>query len=626
MELFDAQHNHHNKVSWPSDLEVLSIWLPSPIVQLLSHNNTPSLEETERVTSFRSDIERGITEHGEKIRELRQQIKLLKKEKNLLNKKAFVCGVVSSPFRRLPMEILQQIATHYEMPSPFCSGSLISPRSHFPLLLSQVSRSWRQALYGSSTFWKNLRLPLRSYVGVDKLEFYGRLSGRLPIAIQLQESGDFNGPINNTTILSWILSSWPGVSRLTKLAICSPKPSALIQYLNDQLYNSTSPVLYIDSLTLVDSKTPFFPIDTGCDGEFVTRICQAFPKLRRLWLDLHEVALDVEDLLKRSILSDTPWARLSTLYIGAPFQPQEWATFIKVCPNLEAASFCISGPCQSLPNPFLHLAPSPHLHRRLKELIIHFRKYSTHVLTPFAGIQFSGLVKLQINFDRCKLKTARVAGDLDLVFPFPSLRKLVILNTFSISKNIRGLLPLFLASPSVISLSISFSHKYVTEFLGFLRGTNAGAHPLPQLQTLKLWLSAETWYPDNFHEPWPKELDRNLALSLFETWETRHLGPNEVNTINEKGLKSMAVEIHTWAKWSEPDTVSHEGQAGSSNSWKGYRHAEWVNYQMAMEASFDYLQRKVVRKGSGIEVLILQGTVSSFGAPMEEKMKSRFEI
>ncbi|PPR04010.1 hypothetical protein CVT24_010503 [Panaeolus cyanescens] len=646
MEIFDPQHIHHRKVSWPDKLEALSINIPSVLVQLLSHNSPASSEEADEINEFSSTLTREKAEIQGKLQELRRQVKLLKHEQRVLEKKAYVCKVISSPFRRLPPEILQQIASHYNRLPGFCSAdeSRMKPTTYFPLLLSQVCHFWRHTVHNTSSFWQNLRLPLlqREDDNYTELEYFGRLSGQLPLSVLLlEDSYSAHDSPEISRLFKWMITSWSGRDRLTTFGINSYRLMTFLSRLTQEWCRPPNVTLNIKSFLLCDvSNIEKHIFMVG--HRFLTDLWPKMPDLRHLWLDLPDLELEMDNLHRESILTDSLWSKLSTLHLTVPLSPPEWATMMRACPGLEYGSFSIAAP-EGFVHPHPIASPVSHSHRKLRDLILYFDRYSTHILAPFIGIQFPNVTNLQLQFKACRLRKFTAAtGDIaNHIQPFPSLKHLSILNTSGISKSIRPLLPLFSATQSVESLSIALTPRHVVEFVEFLGESNAAGLSLPKLQSLQLWLTTKLSYLDGLKSGsivdvstlWPDDLSRPLTYSLMQTWETRRPATQDFDMDDSdrpthEVLKSMKVEFHTTPD-SSGKKVHYDPQANDTeheDDWWEERAKSWNELPDAMVKTYEYLRRKVERKGCGIEVLLFQDIDGSFGCEMEERLRARFDV
>ncbi|KAK0474473.1 hypothetical protein EDD18DRAFT_239731 [Armillaria luteobubalina] len=138
-------------------------YVPSPrISELLRSNDAPS--DTE-LSNFRDIIKQGprhIADLDQKIAHTKVFLDALLNKRDLVEANIEAAKVLSSPVRRLPLDILRSITLQTIlspseiMSSPFSPDSLDTRRC--PWTLSQVCRSWRSTIVNSPELWSSISL------------------------------------------------------------------------------------------------------------------------------------------------------------------------------------------------------------------------------------------------------------------------------------------------------------------------------------------------------------------------------------------------------------------------------------------------------------------------------------
>ena len=169
----------------------IAITIPHFLAPTLTHNALPSSQRTHGlIAEFRVQTEAALSKTQDQILDIDRQIEALLQQRRQLElpekealKKIHVCKVASSPFRRLSLDLLQEIG--YSM--------LASDETGFNpcITLSHVSSSWRIALLGSPHLWTNLSLRLghrdEKLLKDKVVEYFGR-AGVQPLTLKIRSS------------------------------------------------------------------------------------------------------------------------------------------------------------------------------------------------------------------------------------------------------------------------------------------------------------------------------------------------------------------------------------------------------------------------------------------------------
>jgi hypothetical protein len=154
---------------------------------MLTHNALPPSRRTYGlIEEFRAQTEANLSKTRDEMLDIDRQIDALLQQRRQLEipekealKKILVCKVASSPFRRLSLDLLQEIGYFVLADDETGFNPCIS--------LSHVSSSWRIALLGSPRLWTELSLRLRDekLLKDQVLEYFGRARVR-PLKLKIE--------------------------------------------------------------------------------------------------------------------------------------------------------------------------------------------------------------------------------------------------------------------------------------------------------------------------------------------------------------------------------------------------------------------------------------------------------
>jgi len=154
---------------------------------LLASNTPPSSSDIDIINNFKAPILEKISEFNakqdaihDKINNLNDELLRLGAARRPFDKQVAACKIITSPFRRLPDDILHEIVKH----CPISEDA----KTHFPSQLAQVSRSWRRVVLNTSLLWKDVQLEWpRHSDAMDQFKHFARLSRSLPLSLRLDE-------------------------------------------------------------------------------------------------------------------------------------------------------------------------------------------------------------------------------------------------------------------------------------------------------------------------------------------------------------------------------------------------------------------------------------------------------
>ncbi|KAF9045082.1 hypothetical protein BJ165DRAFT_131983 [Panaeolus papilionaceus] len=507
---FTSDHPVHKRISWKEYdwEEKYPITLPKAFVDHLSRNEALSSADSFVVEHYRKTLVTETENEEDEIAELKKRLALLEESVLAKKKKGSACDVMLAPFRRLPLDILQEIASHCGLKPHWEEG--IGGHSKTALKLSATCSALRAVVHNMPSLWQNVLVDFDRYViysnphiGINsQIEHYTRLSRGLPLTIHATD-GDCQGV--RKVGMKWLFKQWDQSSRdrLQRLIIHPYKGKSWLM----GLYN-----FYMKECTLPNVQT-FIATDSSkrlrpgqerpvlclTTGDFDV-ICDVFPKLDRLWLGRQDATLVFPPGIFTSLNSavvNGPFSSMTHMAIRDSIGIEDWYTLLKVLPNLEYGLFNLDA---TLPSPEPATNSSMYISSRLTHLALTFSKFaSTHVLKPFVNLQFPNLAVLFIQFAHSPpLAFNAQPEDQSLsqgmfTNTFPALHTLQA-NTYTqrgegsyCGRGFTGLFHLFLAAPSTTTLAVHVSHKL--DFLAiaaFLRENQQ--LPLPNLRVFEMVL------------------------------------------------------------------------------------------------------------------------------------------
>ncbi|PPR04011.1 hypothetical protein CVT24_010504 [Panaeolus cyanescens] len=603
MQEFGRRHENHQRVPWPAGMEDSPVHLPSPVLALLGSNTLPLPGEESATKTFQASLSHHIEQNEreqkiveEEISRLAAKLRNLKAARSPLEKQAFACGVVLSPFRRLPDDVLYNIAQQF----CFDSGLPTIDSPHRALILGRVSRTFRQIVRNTSAFWKKMRISCSADISiegcdrqaVEQIAHFATLSGSLALSIHLQEASDeymetyAGDPHGISHALRWMLDdsntvSRDVLSRLKQLGITSRRNVSLLRLLMARLVEQGR-TLALSSLVIA---RPHGELDWLCmAAREVARVFLFMPLLKKVWFD-PRLEL-VSDVVTRS--DRAPWAQLTVARLGIFVRDDEWRFILTLCPNLEAAWFSVLDDPEG--HAINHTASDVFTHHRLKKLVIQFSMgYPADHISVFMGLRFPLLIDLKLQFCSDLKAPGRfgiVARQLQGVFP--ALQNLFLLNTCSILKKFKYIFPLLMGFSTTTNLSLTMSHIDVPEFAEFLRRRGQDdTLMLPNLRSLHLKFLPK-------YRRWVKNNEKDLTALLKGIPEARKAAyaaraRDAQLTSTSRHNQNTEFDYSIAFSWSPDDHIRHQTP-----------HLE------ASRKYFTELQRKFQREGTGIPVYIMQ--------------------
>ena len=310
-------------------LPQVAITIPHFLAPMLTHNALPSSQRTYGlIDEFRAQTKATLMKTRDQILDVDRQIETLLRQRRQLElsekealKKILVCKVASSPFRRLSLDLLQEIG--YFM--------LVFDETGFNpcITLSHVSSSWRIALLGSPRLWTNLSLHLRDekLLKGQVLEYFGR-AGVRPLKLKIERPVTRNWSPSWTDFFQWLLYTWPKIQHLKSLEVPFPFPGwpKTDKAVNFQCLESFLCQSSIrrdnswDDLPILGNKLPIFfshaprlvSLTVGCNLH-----CYPHPEF------------------------SFPWSQLTHLSLLEPITYNKWMEILAECIGLECGSFSL---------------------------------------------------------------------------------------------------------------------------------------------------------------------------------------------------------------------------------------------------------------------------------------------
>ncbi|KAJ3491887.1 hypothetical protein NLJ89_g11290 [Agrocybe chaxingu] len=454
---------------------------------LLQHNSTLAEEELCIVQDFRNRSKNHLDSIRQEISILEQEIERLQTRCTVLEaqidprkKEVFACDVALSPFRRLPFDILQEIAMWCLPEKP--TGQIRDA----PISLSQVSSGWRRAVLSMLSLWSELHIHLDTRLQEDQLirfmtQYFGRAQGRpLSLTISVHSPKRFHLRLPALRyarqFMDWMFHRWPLISTVRHLSIAS-------DYAWSDLLDIQHPakMAMLESLVLKNSS-PNCPAPRRLfAGMWLGKGLNQVSRLQRIKLD-------------DSVLGDNPasltipWWQLTHIFLQETLPAPNWVLLLQKCTSLETGYFLVS-------DSFLHQSNGRQTedHTTLRDLNVIFIETTPTSLQLLRHRCFPNVARLAITF----LEDNELAEDLeqpfDLYSHYPSLSDLALFAPRECPLDV----PLFLQhNPSLKTLRISIQVRHYKKFFRYLTLQSSSNHDdlesvLPQLSSLVVQISDE---------------------------------------------------------------------------------------------------------------------------------------
>ncbi|KAF9045271.1 hypothetical protein BJ165DRAFT_1528164 [Panaeolus papilionaceus] len=492
---FGPSHPIHRRVAWANNqwVDGYPITFPKAFIKYLACNDniTPEIQRLDYIED-----------------------RLEEKKK-----KAFACGVILSPFRCLPQDILHQIALHCapdeHVPGEWRYRYETSPAWHVPCILAATSRSWRETVHSISSLWCfigidcTVRNPRNMTVFASRMERFSRLSKFLPLSIHIDESyppdidedeeEDIMIYSQLEHVLGWLFHSWTktDLNRMRKLSVRAHKVEELLSTLYTFSRSESDRLPNVETFLIREMAVQREMYFWTYIGDFLT-IFDMFPNLRHFSMGEQPYITT----LKPGIFTQmTPtrthpsmFVNLTTIHMGLQITFQDWHSLLMACPNLKFACFEVTAltPDDDIPGPDMVV------HNELCELVITYQDvFGCHILEPFIGARFPSLRWLRLNVLDDQLE--QVGHDSYAPYhprrfldTFPSLRTLVIGDSTTRIDSYSYLYPLFLCVPTVTTLFIYANRaaqlKSIMDFV-IMRTAPGSQDALSDLRRLNVTLS-----------------------------------------------------------------------------------------------------------------------------------------
>ncbi|KAF9044453.1 hypothetical protein BJ165DRAFT_200683 [Panaeolus papilionaceus] len=560
---FGSQFKDHGRVHWPADLEKIVVVLPLWVIHLLASNDPPNIDQQVAITKMRKDAKQELTRRKEnRRRDLDQATRKSQEQTDNLRfqKLNHIYNIIQSPLRRLPDDLLYHIFSHFHPKTTYCTmhDGLWPAPCCLPAPLCQVSKRWNGIAKATPALWQEMNLlclpnGLQDSRQGEFIERFSRLSGALPLALQVEE-GRLVESKTFCDLVEWLLSKWDDCSRMTRLGIrCSQMDDVAEALLGT---NISAPELKSLLFTVVISDH-----DTGLRGQVLTNVMNKFPKLNHLWMEEDEQSRTQQDLFILPALILTSWFRLTKLYLTYPLLLSQWHFLLKTCPNLTDAWVSCVGLGDEVDFP----EDTNIIHKSLQQLIISFIQLPNDLyLYPYIrDVKFPSLHTFHVR--------AICAFENDHGSPptgvFPLLRHFLVEFSFgthfSKSTGMAHIFSLLQTIPTATTVILTMGPNHLIELFHFLQShANDEKKPLPNIQCLTITLFEDAfWFKTENH------LDAfgSALFGISQAWAYQEDEPSiEIHVAQENtqapdrellrkifGLCSDAKIRMSTAKWEE---------------------------------------------------------------------------
>jgi hypothetical protein len=399
---------------------------------MLAHNGLPTSQRTYGlIDEFRAQTEANLSKTRDQMLDVDRQIEALLQQRRQLElpekealKKILVCKVASSPFRRLSLDLLQEIG-HF---------MLASDETGFNpcITLSHVSSSWRIALLGSPRLWTDLSLRLRdeNLLKGQVLEYFGR-AGVRPLKLEIERPTTRNWSPGWTDFFQWLLYTWPKIQQVKYLETPFPLPgwpetdkAVNFQCLESLVcHSSFRRNSSWDVSPLLGNKLPiFFSHAPRLFSLTVGRNLRCFP---------HEEF-------------SFPWSQLTRLSLLEPITHNTWTEILAECIALECGWFSLFS---RHAGHAIGTETASRTQTSLQKLRLSFIDYQGDAFQLLRTHIFENVAVLIID----SIKQNNLGEQYSLKSPFPSLDHLVLTNYECRSDKI---LPILLDNGDVSHVSL----------------------------------------------------------------------------------------------------------------------------------------------------------------------------
>ncbi|PPQ81898.1 hypothetical protein CVT24_009469 [Panaeolus cyanescens] len=530
---FGAQHPTHGKVPWLNEEWKSSypISLPKDFIECLDSNNPVPPAVCSLAKELKRDARLQIQREEQEMQRLEDQLSQLRNRLESLKKSSCAYDVILSPFRRVPHDILHNIALyHRPTEHPPCHDEDVfpvhmTPNLHTPTILSHTSAQWRSTVHSMSSLWQFMCIDCTVWGKASlepliwQIERFESLSKGQDLCILLDDwarcklpNKDLLNP--NTTahhgllsVLDWILITWTQApKRLTKFMVRPFDHTEVLDTFNDHCREHRMIQLpKIDTFMLVQGdEFANWHCTYDLDTRHLWALSGLFPNMQQLWFEKQSI---VADFLRGSgdgVYPDKGFPKafkaLTVVYFAPHLllQYRDFIALLDACPHLKWASLpihLVTSEADSL------TAVTDVTHDGLMELSLTVRPYCTiHILQLFERLKFPKLIRLYLDFD-CEFLSLRLLGSTHdrhynprrFKGTFPSISTLQIY----ISGEVRGgsrfetsaVFPLLRSIPSVVEFSFASNNlQHITPVWDFINNNEEDTLVFPNLCYLNIGL------------------------------------------------------------------------------------------------------------------------------------------
>ncbi|PPR01186.1 hypothetical protein CVT24_006062 [Panaeolus cyanescens] len=526
MQHFRREIESREGVLWPPTLvqdqqdTTDTIPLPASLIPLLANNAPVSSADIKIVKDLKSSIGDKISESRDAERKIREQILELERKaekimstRRPLEKQLRAYNIITSPFRRLPDDILHEIVGH--CPAYHQFGDEPSDRIHIPTVLSQVCKRWRNQVLGMSSLWNEIWISWpRKTDPLTQFNHFARLSRSLPLILTLDDSehdstaSDVDDENGIAKFVQRLSTDEVSLRRLAKLEMVAFRVRGLLRILDHKELPLLKSFLVMNPV--VAGELEHEDDDNDLEPDIflsIHSVVRNAPQLSQLCFG--SLSASMVPFIQLPSQEIGYWEKLTTLNITYSIYLDEWRSVLITCPNLHRARIAVTAtPGQPIT---VHPASQNLPHQNLRELMIDYMAYIENILAPFATYRFPKLHTLQIAFTKCHFSDndRSVFQDSDFIDTFPSLETLVLEQLSGVTDGFDGITPLFTLAARTKTMLISFSDKYFLEFLAFMqqRSDDHGL-PLKNLEDLEIEFT-----PDS--KSWPRDKEDELTAALI---------------------------------------------------------------------------------------------------------------
>lgn len=287
---------------------------------------------------------RDLADIDAQVEVLRQQRERLMEDTHALSDTLEVCARIGAPVRRVPFDVLREIAIYhfdqYPVPTFVC----------FKSPFTGVCIAWRDAALLSPRLWTTLFVKIGSPSSLKDaavIEWFKRSKG-LPTTFYFDLVPPIKGPTpSRKDIIHFCSSISSSLAHLSHLGIRAESTLDLELLLKPPLQWAAAGLQQLD----IRTDPPGFEIEDW--GPFV--LFKSLPPVTRLTLD------SLPDMPATRNPSFAPWAQLTYLHCSGASEIEigDWADLMDLTVNLQVASFSLT--CL-LGHPAVRRPPSTHPH------------------------------------------------------------------------------------------------------------------------------------------------------------------------------------------------------------------------------------------------------------------------